>query len=141
MSKRRQTVRPRSGTSAQVLPLPLAAMVDIVFLLLVYFLITYRDEKPEALLAVQRAAVTETPAKVRTGLLELEVQAGRVLIQGVVRSFPEIRSALWMLAELDPDQCVIVRIHPDAQAAEVVRVLDACHGAGFANLNLAAVTP
>ena len=132
-------MRKQAARITDSLSLPLAAMVDIVFLLLVYFLVTYRDEPPEALLAVQQAARAAQPSDAfQTGVLELELRPGQVLMQGRPRPFAEVRETLRQLGELDPGQCVVLRVQPRTRAAEVVRVLDACRGAGFTNLNLTA---
>ena len=48
----------RGNDSADV---PMSAMIDVVFLLLIYFIVTYKEEIPEAHLAINLPQPTPPP--------------------------------------------------------------------------------
>jgi len=121
----------------QVVQIPMASMIDIVFLLLIYFIVTHRDEKTEAHLAVNLPSPNAAPTtEVKPRLLELEVHPGQVLLQGAPRSLDQIRETLAYLAKLDPEQTVMVKTSVMARTAELVSVLDLCKGVGLEKLNV-----
>ena len=117
---------------------PMSAMIDVVFQLLIYFIITQKDEVPEAHLAVNLPSPDKEavqPQK-KPQLLEIEVHPGQILLQGVPRSVDMIQDTLTYLAKLDPDQTVIIKTNVMAKTSELVTVLDLCKGVGFKKLNI-----
>ena len=123
-----------TGDSAEV---PMSSMIDVVFLLLIYFIVTQKDEISEAHLAVNLPS--PNPAQqtdVKPKLLELEVHPGRVLLQGVQKPLSQIRETLAYLAKLDSEQTVIVKTSEMAKTGELVTVLDLCKGVGLSKLNV-----
>lgn len=124
--------------TAEQLQLPMAAMIDVVFQLLIYFIVTHVDEIPEAHLAVNLPSPNPaaTQPQVKPKLLELTVMPDQVLLQGVPRSPEVIQDTLTHLAKLDPDQTVIVKVNTMARTEELVRVLDLCEGVGLSKLNV-----
>ena len=123
--------------AADTMVVPMAPMIDVVFQLLIYFVLTFREEIPEAHLAVNLPAPSKAPAsKVKPKLLELTVRAGEVELQGVPRTTEMIKDTLTYLAKLDAEQTVIVKVSVTAPLAELVQVLDLCTGAGLTKLNV-----
>ena len=127
----------RKRAGAQVVQIPMSSMIDIVFLLLIYFIVTHRDEKTEAHLAVNLPSPNTAPTtEVKPRLLELEVHPGQILLQGAPRSLAQIRETLAYLAKLDPEQTVMVKTSVMARTEELVSVLDLCKGVGLEKLNV-----
>ncbi len=121
----------------KVVEIPMSSMIDVVFLLLIYFVYTHREELAEAHLAVNlpspNAAQT---SEVKPRLLELEVHPGQVMLQGAPRPLDAIKTSLAHLASLDPDQTVMVKTSVLAKTEELVAVLDLCKAVGFTKLNV-----
>jgi len=130
-------LRKKKKGDAQVVQVPMSSMIDVVFLLLIYFIVTQKDEIQEAHLAVNLPAPS-APSKPeeKPTLLELEVHPGRIMLQGVVRPPEMIKETLAYLAKLDSDQTVIVKTNVMARTAELVTALDLCKGVGFTKLNV-----
>jgi len=127
----------RKHKSSEKIEVPMASMIDVVFLLLIYFIVTQKDEISEAHLAVNLPSPNlDQQTEVKPRLLELEVQPGRVLLQGVQKTLPEIRETLTYLAKLDSEQTVMVKTSVMAKAKELVQVLDMCKGVGLSKLNV-----
>jgi len=130
-----RTARKR-GT--QALNVPMSSMIDVVFLLLIYFIVTQKEEVPEAHLAVNLPSPNQTQQQPQTkpNLLEIEVHPGQVYIQGAPRSFEIVERTIRSLAKLDPEQTVLIKVNQMARAGDLVRVLDLCRGAGLTQLNV-----
>jgi len=127
-------------TAATVLDVPMSSMIDVVFLLLIYFIVTQKDEISEAHLAVNLPSPDQVQqSETNPNLLQLEIQPGQVFVQGVPRSFDMVKKTLTDLSGLDPEQTVIVKISQLAHADEVVKVLDLCQGVGLSNLSIMAL--
>ena len=118
--------------------MPMSAMIDVVFLLLIYFIVTYKDEIPEAHLAVNLpspSAPPEEPVEPPV-LLELEVHPGEYRLQGKTQRLSSIQGILADLAIADPDLTVIVKANQRAKTRSLIKVLDVCKGVGLKNLNV-----
>lgn len=115
----------------------MASMIDVVFLLLIYFLVTAERELPEAHLTVNLPSQKSAPAEERIPkVLEIEIYPTEIFLQGAPRSMAFIKDTLSYFAELEADQTVLIKVSPDAQAHQLVEVLDLCNGVGLSNLNL-----
>ena len=127
--------RKRNAEAAQI---PMSSMIDVVFLLLIYFIVTQKDERSEAHLAVNLPSPNQAQeTKIKPKFLELEVHpGGQVFLQGVSKPLPQIRETLTYLASLDTEQTVIVKTSVMATTEDLVRVLDMCKGVGLEKLNV-----
>ena len=117
------------------LAVPMSSMIDIVFLLLIYFIITARDEVSEAHLAVNLPAPgSSRSGEARPQLLEIEVHENMYSLRGVALSLSSLGSTLNNFR--DPDLTVIIKVSVHAKAKDLVAVLDLCQGAGLTKLNV-----
>jgi len=130
MSKRR--------ISTESLAIPMSSMIDVTFLLLIYFIITQREEIPEAHLAVNLPSPNQAPQKTdeKPNLLEIEVHPGQVYLKKMPQTMDQLQDMLTKMAAYDAEQTVIVKTSVQAQTQELVRVLDLCKGLGLTKLNV-----
>ena len=122
---------------AENLSVQMSSMIDIVFLLLIYFIVTAREEITEAHLSVNlpapgSAKATENKPK----MLEIEVHQGQYRLNGAPLEADVIESMLIGLGRTDPSMTVMVKVAFDAYASELVTALDLCDKAGLTNLNV-----
>ncbi len=122
---------------AENLSVQMSSMIDIVFLLLIYFIVTAREEITEAHLSVNlpapgSAKATENKPK----MLEIEVHQGQYRLNGAPLETDVIESMLIGLGRTDPSMTVMVKVAFDAYASELVTALDLCDKAGLTNLNV-----
>ncbi len=117
---------------------PIASMIDVVFLLLIYFILTQKEEIAEAHLAVNLPTPGAPPPdqKEPPKVIEIDIHAGQAYLQKVPRSPERIREILTELGKLDPNQTVMIRTKLNAKSGELVQILDICAGAGLTKLNL-----
>ncbi|OPZ27330.1 MAG: Biopolymer transport protein ExbD/TolR [Lentisphaerae bacterium ADurb.BinA184] len=128
----------RKTFRAEALSVPMSPMIDVVFQLLIYFIVTYKEDVPEAHLAVNVPApspptqVQEVPPP----LLEIEVHPGEYRLRGRVLSLATIQSTLEQLAATDEELTVIIKANQRAKTRSLIRILDVCKGVGLKNLNV-----
>jgi biopolymer transport protein ExbD len=112
-------------------------MIDVVFLLLIYFIVTHKEELSEAHLAVNLPDPQQgQPTVERVDLLQISVRPGLVALNGRIMTPEQLREQLADFAELDSEQTVIVKVDGKATNGELVRVLDLCRGANLTQLNV-----
>lgn len=129
-------LRRRKSGGGQV-EIPMSSMIDVVFLLLIYFIVTQKDELSEAHLAVNLPSPNSAEqTEVKPRLLEIEIHPGQVFLQGSLQTKETMRGTLEQLAALDPEMTVMVKTSVMAQTDELVTVLDLCKGVGLSKLNV-----
>jgi biopolymer transport protein ExbD len=123
-----QTNEPQTGVTIELTPI-----IDMVFLLLIFFLVatTFHQTEREMQIALP-AAVSAGP--ISTALREIVINVdvdGEIIVSGR-RMQPEDLTALVSEAvAANPEQKVTVRGDRATAYANVVRVLDICKGAGI----------
>lgn len=128
--------RPRRDRSLGALPM--VAMIDVVFQLLIFFLVTARLSAPESQIASALRAQRDGSG----GAKDLQPQIVRVLQdeKGPVyylgaRRFREQEALRVALLPLPKDRGVFVRVASSARVDSVAIVLQACKDAGFTRVS------
>ena len=121
----------------------IAPMVDIVFLLLIFFLVTWNFSRNETELDVKVPKAQEGKESRRAvGEVIINVKAdGSVVMNRRPMSAPELLNALQKIASLYPDQAVILRGDEKTDYRHVVEVLDTCRRANIWNVAFATSRP
>jgi biopolymer transport protein ExbD len=109
-----------------------------VFLLLIYFIVTQKDEVSEAHLAVNLPTpnVAEKQDEPPPRPIEIAVFADRVQLQGRAMPADRIVELLEPRAKEDPDLTVMVKTSTKARTKDLVKVLDLCESIGLTKLNV-----
>ncbi len=117
----------------------LTPMIDIVFLLIIFFMVSTSFSQLERDIRLQVPRVSTsgplTPAPEKK-IIHV-YRDGRITLEGRPVSLEELRRRLELARKNYPDQGVLIR--GDAQGAfeHVARVLDACRAAGVRELAIA----
>lgn len=117
----------------QELSLELTPLIDMVFLLLIFFLVatTFHQEEREMQIALP-VATSAGPISALLQELVINVDEEGHIILGGRRMEPEVlRSRIAEAVELNPQQKVTVRGDRRTAYANIVTVLDICKGAGI----------
>ncbi len=131
---------------------PMLPMVDVVFNLLIFFVVTASGSVPEKLLpadlpasgAVVSQVVPDEQQSVITDdvWLKLSVAAETDTLQvdmngTVYQNLDQLKANLRALAEAGPENPVILDIAPAVQMDQLVDVWDTCIAAGFQSVSFA----
>ena len=121
----------------------IAPMVDIVFLLLIFFLVTWNFARYETELDVQVPSAKEGKETRRAvGEVILNVKAdGSIVMNRRVLTPDALREALTKISQLYPDQAVVLRGDENVDYRFVVDVLDICRAANIWNVAFATSRP
>ncbi|MBT3286845.1 MAG: biopolymer transporter ExbD [Victivallales bacterium] len=119
--------------------IPMSSMIDVVFLLLIYFIVTQKDEIFEAHLAVNLPSPTpaEEQEEEPKRPIEITVLPGEVRLRGLRMTTERMCEFLAPRAKEDPELTVIVQTSTKALHHEVVNVLDLCRSMGLTKLSIA----
>ena len=114
-------------------------MVDIVFLLLIFFLMTWNFSRSEMELDVKVPKAQEGKESRRAvGEVILNVKAdGKVVMNRRELNAADLEAALAKIATLYPDQAVILRGDENVDYRHIVEVLDICRRANIWNVAFA----
>lgn len=128
--------------SAEQPKLEMTPMIDVVFQLLIFFIVTLKQEDIYAHLDVNRPAPDSKPPPEKVDLLEIMVYDEKKLggegfsMQGKKVSLRVIERRLKRLARFSPNMSVIIKCHGESRHLNLVRLLNVCADAGLNNLSV-----
>ncbi|MEM6911420.1 MAG: biopolymer transporter ExbD [Verrucomicrobiota bacterium] len=133
----------RSTVQSEKATFQLAPMVDIVFLLLIFFIVTWSFVRFETELEVSVPAAEEGEDPERTvGEIIINVRAdGTIVLEGQSLSEDQLLERLVSIAAVFQDQAVILRGDRQTAYEDVVRILDICAKAKIWNVAFATERP
>ncbi len=121
----------------------LAPMIDIVFLLLIFFIVTWQFTRSETELNVS-VPTAEEGAELNRPKGEIIINVlpdGTIRVEGLTVNLPQLHEKLSAIANQHENQPV--RIRGDGQVAyqRIVEVIDTCQKAGIWNISFATQRP
>lgn len=122
---------------------PLTPMIDVVFLLLCFFVTSqiFAQWETEIDVALPTAATGGAPQRL-PGEVIINVRAdGAAVVNGQTLDDAQLRSMMDRLVELFPGQPVLLRADKATAYEHVVRVLDTCRQADIWNISFATLAP
>jgi len=117
----------------------LAPLVDVLLLLLIFFLMTWNAARNENELDVKvpkASAAKEKSAPIGDVVVNVKSD-GNVVVNRRTLSGPELRDLLKSLVQLDAEQAVVIRGDESGAYKNVVGVLNLCSEAGVTNVAFA----
>jgi biopolymer transport protein ExbD len=133
MINARRRLRPRRG----VAEINLAPMLDMVFILLIFFLVTtsfVREAGVEVRRPVARTAAAEAATSLRVGI----DASGRIFMEGRQVDERSVRALVERFLAANPDGGVVIVADRETPTGMTIRVVDNCRLAGAANVAVAA---
>ncbi|MFP4143954.1 MAG: ExbD/TolR family protein [Phycisphaeraceae bacterium] len=124
--------------------LPLASMLDILFLLLIFFMTasSFRDQELQVDVQLPAAESAQVGgAAVRQIVVTIQEDGSLYLGRSQVASLAELQMKLAELAEVTPEDAVVIRGDQGSDLGLAVQVLDVARRAGFRDAELGAVRP
>jgi biopolymer transport protein ExbD len=117
----------------------LAPLVDVLLLLLIFFLLTWNAARNENELDVKIPKAASAKEKTATmGDVVVNVKAdGNVVVNRRTLTAPELSDMLKNLVRLYPEQAVVIRGDEAGAYKHIVSVLNICSEAGVTNVAFA----
>ena len=119
--------------------LPMTSLIDIVFLLLIFYISVSRIQQMDAQLSVKlpTAKASETPQRTIGDVVVNVRRDGSLVVNNQNLDSDQLRERLVRLVELFPGQSVIIRSDQGAEWRYVCAALDACSAADIWNIKFA----
>ncbi len=137
-------MRFRKFHDIQPIPLQLAPMIDILFLLLIFFIITWNFSRRETEIEISVPAADEGKSDQRHTVGEIVVNVrknGEIVVEGDQITELQLLQKLQLIAQVHKDQAVILRGDEKSEYQKVMNVLNTCQKAGIWNVSFATRAP
>jgi biopolymer transport protein ExbD len=134
----------RKQHSIEPTPMQLAPLVDVLFLLVIFFAVTSHFAKNEQVLDISVPAADEGKEKESRNVGEIIINIktdGAIIVNGQQLTEDELLVKLKNIAAIFKDQAVILRGDEVADYQHVIRVLNTCQKAGIWNIAFATRRP
>ncbi len=111
----------------------LTPIIDMVFLLLIFFLVatTFHQTEREMQIALPASTTAEPISSVLREIIINVDAEGAIIVSGIAMSIEDLRKLISEAVAGNPEQKVTVRGDRATAYANIVRVLDVCKGAGI----------
>lgn len=121
----------------------LAPMIDVVFLLLIFFIVlwNYARFETEIDISVPAASAGENPERTIGEIVVNVNKEGAITIEGIERSEEETLKMFRNIVAAYPDQALILRGDKEASFDHIVKVLNLCKEANIWNISFATSQP
>jgi len=129
----RRTIR-GSGRGVEI---NMGPLIDMVFLLLIFFVVTTSFVK-EAGIDVQKSTAATAEVKQKGNILIGLTAEGDVFMEGKKIDVRSVRGLVERALAEDPESGVVVVADRESETGDVVRVMDQCRLAGAKDVSLAA---
>jgi biopolymer transport protein ExbD len=117
----------------------LAPMIDIVFLLLIFFIVTWQFSRSETEMKISVPSSQEgaDPKRVLGEIIVNVRASGEVVVEGQVMSQVRLKEKLSAIARQHKNQPIRLRGDAEASYQTIVEVIDTCQKAGIWNISFA----
>lgn len=121
--------------------IPLAGMVDVLFLLLIFFMSTYsmRDQELQVDVGLPASESAEPGSTQAQKVVITYDEQGRVFLGERLIALDRLREELAKLAEITTDQPVILRGDKTATIGLQSQIMDAAYAVGLEDIRLSRV--
>lgn len=119
--------------------LALTSMLDVIFLLLCFFVTisVYSQWESEISISLPEASTAEEPVRLPGEIILNLAADGSVIVNGNVWTKSDLTTRLAQIAQAFPGQPVIIRADKTVRYEKLVDVIDSCRTAGVWNFSLA----
>jgi len=126
----------REDADADDLVVNLTPLIDVVFLLLIFFMVTttFLDPEREIDVDLPTAQSAGEPDRAPDEIVVNVLADGTLVIQDETVTRDELMNVFRRAAQHDPETPVTIRGHRRAEHENIVSVMDACGLAGLSNL-------
>jgi biopolymer transport protein ExbD len=111
-------------------------MIDVVFQLLIFFVVTLKQEDILSHLDVTRPSAPVADKQPDVELLQIMVHRTGFALNGTPVGIRELDRQLTRISTFSQSVSVVIKCTGDSQHLYLVQLLDVCSKAGLKNLNL-----
>ncbi|KOO13460.1 biopolymer transporter ExbD [Vibrio xuii] len=127
----------RSQSKQEEAQIDLTSMLDIVFIMLIFFIVTSSFVR-ESGVEVNRPSASNVVSQKEAGIFVAVTSANDIYIDKRMVDVERVQATLEHLLLDKPDASLVIQADEHAYSGTVVKVMDAAKGAGVKNIALAA---
>lgn len=131
-------MRGRTSRTADEADVDLTPMLDVVFILLIFFIVTSTFVK-EMALGIEPPPPPPPPDQITNPtpsiIIEIDHQ-GLIRVNARVTDITSVRANIERLKAENPQSAVIVQAHPDAKSEVIISIRDQTASAGVSKVNV-----
>lgn len=131
-------MRGRTSRTAEEADVDLTPMLDVVFILLIFFIVTSTFVK-EMALGIEPPPPPPPPDQITnpTPSIIIEIdEEGVIRVNARVTDITSVRANIERLKAENPQSAVIVQAHPDAKSELIISIRDQTASAGVSKVNV-----
>ena len=119
--------------------LPLASMIDVLFLLLIFFMTAsvYREDEKLIPVSLPRQESADTSGGLHTQLIITVKDQGQIYVGAKQYTIPTLRETLTTLVRQFPNESVVIRGDQNSRLGLTVQIMDMAYEVGLRNVYLA----
>lgn len=127
----------KSRMSSDKVSLEMTPMIDVVFQLLIFFIVTLKVEDLVSTLEALRPAPDPAPTQ-ETQQDPITVLVGRqgFFFNGALKTEKQLQDSLSKIAKMNPNSMIMIKCTGDSQHGLLVRALDTCYSLGLRKLSV-----
>ena len=131
----------RDRRRAKAPALALTSMLDVIFLLLCFFVTAsvFSQWESEISISLPSASSSETPSRLPGEVILNVARDGSVTVNARKLTLNDLGERLRKVADFYPGQPVVIRADRETSYDSLVKVIDTCRNAGVWNFSLATV--
>ena len=119
------------------LKLEMTPMIDVVFQLLIFFIVTLKQEDILSNLEALRPQPDPSPPKeIQKDPITVLIGRQGFFFEGAILTEAQLKNNLLRIARLDPNSMIIVKCTGDSAHGNLVRALDICNSVGLRKLSV-----
>jgi len=120
--------------------LNMTPLIDMVFILLIFFIVTTSFVK-EAGVEINRPVANTAVVNESTSLIIGITDSNEIWIEGKIYDVRSVRGYMNRFLAETPEGAVVITADKECRSGLLIKVLDSCREAGATNLSVAARTP
>jgi biopolymer transport protein ExbD len=130
--------RKRKQRAEESMEVSMTPMIDVVFQLFIYFLVTFTTPDVLAHLDISRPApdASQTEQRMPPKMIRVNIYVDGYSLNGRAVAKDELERILTRLASFSTSQTVLITCAGGSEHARLVDVLDVCAGAGLNKLSV-----
>ena len=119
--------------------LALTSMLDVIFLLLCFFVTisVYSQGENEFSIKLPSATTSDEPDRLPGEIIVNLAKSGKISVNGKLLALPDLKTRLARISKFYPGQPVIIRADKDVRYEALVELIDTCRSADVWNFSLA----
>ena len=116
--------------------LEMTPMIDVVFQLLIFFIVTLKQNDILANLEALRPAPDSKNTEIKTEPITITIGREGFFFQGAIFSEERLKTSLGRIARTNPNVTILVKCTGNSYHGDLVKALDICNSVGLRNLSV-----